>query len=35
VSLADAHAGKFAEALGEYTKAVNEHPDNPVYYNNR
>ncbi|KAG2422871.1 hypothetical protein HXX76_015702 [Chlamydomonas incerta] len=28
-------AGKFADALTEYSKAINEHPDNPVYYNNR
>ncbi|EFJ45649.1 hypothetical protein VOLCADRAFT_37647, partial [Volvox carteri f. nagariensis] len=28
-------AGKFADAMTEYGKAINEHPDNPVYYNNR
>ncbi|GIM05847.1 hypothetical protein Vretimale_10263 [Volvox reticuliferus] len=27
--------GKFADALTEYSKAINEHPENPVYYNNR
>ncbi|GLI62608.1 hypothetical protein VaNZ11_005151, partial [Volvox africanus] len=27
--------GKFADAVTEYGKAINEHPENPVYYNNR
>ncbi len=28
-------AGKHAEALAEYSRAIQEHPENPVYYNNR
>ncbi|GFR46794.1 hypothetical protein Agub_g8426, partial [Astrephomene gubernaculifera] len=28
-------AGKYADAAVEYGKAINEHPENPVYYNNR
>ncbi|GLC45676.1 hypothetical protein PLESTB_001317700 [Pleodorina starrii] len=28
-------ADKYADALTEYGKAIHEHPDNPVYYNNR
>ncbi|KAG2489697.1 hypothetical protein HYH03_011806 [Edaphochlamys debaryana] len=27
--------GRFAEALTEYGRAINENPENPVYYNNR
>ncbi|KXZ54409.1 hypothetical protein GPECTOR_5g64 [Gonium pectorale] len=28
-------AGRYAEAMAEYSRAISEHPENPVYYNNR
>lgn len=28
-------AGRYAEAIKEYSKAISLHPDNPTYYNNR